>query len=72
LTWVCRSGKHSLMLRSTSLFSCEQIEPFIHESFEVPSLLCSHSDVSLSLTFAILNALRLSARGAHTAIYAKR
>lgn len=53
LTCVCKSGKHSLMLRKTSLFNCEHIEPFIHESFDVPSLLCSHSDVSLSLTFAI-------------------
>lgn len=53
LTCVCRSGKQSLMLRKTSLFSCEHIEPFIHESFDVPSLLCSQSDVSLSLTFAI-------------------
>lgn len=53
LTCVWRSGKQSLMFRKTSLFSCEHIEPFIHESFDVPSLLCSQSDVSLSLTFAI-------------------
>lgn len=58
LTCVCKSGKHSLMLRKTSLFNCEHIEPFIHESFDVPSLLCSHSDVSLSLTFAIFTFAR--------------
>lgn len=48
LTCVWRSGKHSFMLRNTSLFNWEHIEPLIHESFDVPSLLCSHSDVSLS------------------------
>lgn len=52
-TWVCKSAKHSLILRNTSLFNWVQIEPLIHESFEVPSLLCSHSEVSLSRTFAI-------------------
>lgn len=54
-TWVCKSGKHSFMLRSTSLLSCEHIDPLIHESFEVPSLLCSHNEVSLSRTFAIFS-----------------
>lgn len=38
-TCVCRSEKHSLMFRRTSLFSCDMIEPLIHESFDVPSLL---------------------------------
>lgn len=54
LTCVCRSGKQSLIFLNTSLLSCEHIEPLIHESFEVPSLLCSHNEVSLSRTFAIL------------------
>lgn len=54
LTCVCRSGKQPLMFRSTSALSCEQIELPVQLSFDVPSLLCSHNDVSLSLTFAIL------------------
>ena len=55
LTCVCKSGKQSLMFRKTSALSWEQIEPPVQESLDVPSLLCSHNDVSLSLTFAILN-----------------
>lgn len=55
LTCVWSSGKQSLIFLNTSALSWEQIEPPVHESFEVPSLLCSHNDVSLSLTFAILN-----------------
>lgn len=55
LTCVWRSGKQSLIFLNTSALSWEQIEPLVHESLEVPSLLCSHNDVSLSLTFAILN-----------------
>ena len=31
---------------SISFDSCETIEPPVHESFDVPSLLCSHSEVS--------------------------
>jgi len=57
LTCVWRSGKQSLIFLSTSALSCEQMEPPVHESFDVPSLLCSHNDVSLSLTFAILNGM---------------
>lgn len=46
LTCVCKSGKHSLMFFSTSLFSCEHMEPLVQLlSLDVPSLLCSHSDV---------------------------
>lgn len=53
-TCVCRSGKQSLIFFKTSAFNCVQIEPLVHESFDVPSLLWSHKDVSLSRTFAIL------------------
>lgn len=66
LTWVCRSGKQSRMFRSTSAFSCEQIEPPVQESFEVPNLLWSHSDVSLSRTFAILQLTESSWRNCHS------
>jgi len=62
LTCVCRSGKQSLMFRSTSALSCEQIELPVQLSFDVPSLLCSHNDVSLSLTFAILESFTSSGR----------
>ena len=31
---------------SISFDSCETIEPPVQESFDVPSLLCSHSEVS--------------------------
>lgn len=54
LTWVCSSGKQSLIFLNTSVFSWVHIEPPVHESFDVPSLLWSHKDVSLSRTFAIL------------------
>lgn len=64
LTCVCRSGKQSLMFRSTSALSCEQIELPVQLSFDVPSLLCSHNDVSLSLTFAILESF--ASRGRRT------
>lgn len=55
-TCVCKSGKHSLILRSTSELSCEHIEPPVQESLEVPNLLWSHKEVSLSRTLAILGA----------------
>lgn len=53
-TCVCKSGKQSLIFFKTSAFNWVQIEPVVHESFDVPSLLWSHKDVSLSRTFAIL------------------
>ena len=61
LTWVWRSGKQSLIFLSTSAFNCEQIEPPVQESFEIPSLLCNHKDVSLSRTFAILRLVYIRA-----------
>lgn len=66
LTCVCRSGKQSLMFRSTSALSCEQIELPVQLSFDVPSLLWSHNDVSLSLTFAILESF--ASRGRRTSL----
>lgn len=51
-TCVCKSAKQSLIFLKTSLFSWEQIEPLVH-SLDVPSLLCSHKDVSLSRFAAI-------------------
>lgn len=48
------------MFLSTSAFSWEHIEPPVQESFEVPSLLWSHNDVSLSRTFAIIKTVFIS------------
>jgi len=54
LTWVCSSIKHSWMFFNTSMLSWEHMEPPVQESVLVPSLLWSQSEVSLSLTVAIL------------------
>lgn len=64
-TWVCRSGKQSFMFLNTSALSCEHIEPPVQESLEIPSLLWSHKEVSLSRTFAILQYWHLSGLPSH-------
>lgn len=60
LTWVWRSGKQSLMFLRTSEFNCEHIDPLVQESLDVPSLLCSQREISLSLTVAIFALAQVS------------
>lgn len=71
-TCVCKSAKQSLIFLKTSLFNCEQIEPLVH-SLDVPSLLCSHKDVSLSrfaaifqLKFQFQDSVNLSSKHSYT------